>query len=391
MTLGSPDDPLWFRNVLGHFPSGVAVITAMTASGPAGMTVSAFTSVSLHPPMVAFLPARGSTTFAQIREAGSFCVNVVAADQTELCRQFARAGADKYDGVGWEPSGVSGSPLLNGAVAFLDCTIAQIHEAGDHDIVVGRVDALGAADERDPLLFFQGGYGRFTALSLATVFDVGTAELMRQVEQVRPLVENVAAELDMEAVAVTGRGHEMLVVASARTADVHGLPTRVGQRIPMVPPLGALLVAWGDDKSREAWLDSIPAEGGERSDYELLLDRVRERGWSIGLLTDSVAQFDRTVNRASVTSPSLQETADLVAASARLRLEDSEPSDLSSLDPSEVRTIAAPVFDSGRNVAFMIVLITVRPMTLEQIEYTRGRVLKAAAEMSAELGAVELI
>ena len=113
MTETSTTDPQQFRHVLGHFPTGVAVVTAThRENGPAGMAVGSFTSVSLDPPLVAFLPDRSSTSFPTIRETGSFCVNVLADDQELVCRAFATRGADKYANVGWRAAS-SGSPILD--------------------------------------------------------------------------------------------------------------------------------------------------------------------------------------------------------------------------------------------------------------------------------------
>lgn len=150
-----------FRDVLGHFPTGVTVITAIDAAGqPAGFAVGSFTSVSLDPPLVAFLPGRSSTTFPKVREAASFCVNVLGSHQEEVSRLFATRGADKFSRLAWTPA-PSGAPVLEGASAWLDCTIETIHEAGDHLIVVGRVHELDVAHAGPPLVFFRGGYGRF--------------------------------------------------------------------------------------------------------------------------------------------------------------------------------------------------------------------------------------
>ena len=97
-------DPGRFRHVLGHFPTGVVVVTAMhEESGPVGMAVGSFTSVSLDPPLVAFLPDRGSTSFPKIRAAGSFCINVLADDQEHVCRTFAARGGNKYGQAAWQP------------------------------------------------------------------------------------------------------------------------------------------------------------------------------------------------------------------------------------------------------------------------------------------------
>ncbi|WP_245607231.1 flavin reductase family protein [Pseudonocardia spinosispora] len=156
-------DSIRFREVLGSYPTGVTVITAVGEDGrPAGMAVGSFTSVSLDPPLVAFLPDRSSSSFPRIRTASSFCVNVLAADQEAVCRAFATRGGDKFAGVGWQPAG-SGAPRLDGVAAWIDCDFESVQEAGDHYIVLGRVRELDSTDERPPLVFFQGGYGRFSS------------------------------------------------------------------------------------------------------------------------------------------------------------------------------------------------------------------------------------
>src|SRR4249920_1206775 len=136
MTVGPTIDPGAFREVLGHFPTGVVVIAGIDQDGaPAGMAVGSFTSVSLDPPLVAFLPDRASTSFPKIRATGSFCINVLADDQEHVCRAFAARGGDKYGSAAWRPAG-SGAPILYGVVAWIDCDLDQVLEAGDHYIVL---------------------------------------------------------------------------------------------------------------------------------------------------------------------------------------------------------------------------------------------------------------
>jgi flavin reductase (DIM6/NTAB) family NADH-FMN oxidoreductase RutF len=150
-----------FRQVLGHFATGVTVITADTADGPAGLAVGSFTSLSLEPPLVAFCPDKRSSSWPKIKEAGSFCVNILAEDQEALCRAFASKGRDKFRGVGWEPAS-TGSPRLTGVLAWIDCTIEAVHDGGDHEICVGRVKELDVGEDHEgPLVFYRGGYGRF--------------------------------------------------------------------------------------------------------------------------------------------------------------------------------------------------------------------------------------
>ncbi|WP_369206370.1 flavin reductase family protein [Streptomyces sp. PU-14G] len=155
-----------FRHVLGHFASGITVITAPGEGGghsPAGFTCQSFSALSLDPPMVAFLVGRTSATWPRIARAGVFCVNILAAGQSQLCRAFARSGADKFAGVGWDASRGTGSPVLRGALAWIDCVIDAVHTGGDHFIVTGRVQQLSAAPQGAPLLFYRGAVGGFRA------------------------------------------------------------------------------------------------------------------------------------------------------------------------------------------------------------------------------------
>jgi flavin reductase (DIM6/NTAB) family NADH-FMN oxidoreductase RutF len=157
-------DPRVMRDVLGHFASGVTVVTADTDAGPIGFTCQSFSSLSLDPPLVALAPARTSTTWPRLRDLGRFCVNVLAEDQSDLSAAFARSGADKFAGVRWRPS-PHGSPVLDGVVAWIDCTLWAEYDGGDHTIVAARVLDLGADPDRRPLLFHRGSYGRPEARS----------------------------------------------------------------------------------------------------------------------------------------------------------------------------------------------------------------------------------
>jgi flavin reductase (DIM6/NTAB) family NADH-FMN oxidoreductase RutF len=149
--------------VLGHFPTGVTVVTAATDEGPVGLCVGSFTSVSLHPPMVAFCAGYSSTSYPRIEAAGHFCVNILAEDQEEVARVFAEKGDEKFAGIGWRPSVVTRAPVINDVLAWVDCEIDAIHEAGDHWIVVGRVLDLEIGHEGGPLVFFRGGFGRYSS------------------------------------------------------------------------------------------------------------------------------------------------------------------------------------------------------------------------------------
>jgi flavin reductase (DIM6/NTAB) family NADH-FMN oxidoreductase RutF len=148
-----------FRHVLGHLATGVTVVTAHGPDGPTGMAANSVTSVSLDPPLILVCPAKSSSTWPAMRDAGRFCVNVMAGHHEELCRRFAQRGVDRFAGIEW--SHRKAGPALDDAVAWIECDIREEHDAGDHTIVVADVVAIEAADERVPLVFFRGRYGTF--------------------------------------------------------------------------------------------------------------------------------------------------------------------------------------------------------------------------------------
>jgi 3-hydroxy-9,10-secoandrosta-1,3,5(10)-triene-9,17-dione monooxygenase reductase component len=153
-------DASTYRTVLGHFATGVVLITAIEDGEPVGMAANSFTSVSLDPALVLFCAAKASSTWPHIQSSGKWAANFLDEDAEEICRLFAQKGADRFAQVGFEP-GRTGSPILEDALAFVDCETIAEHDAGDHVIVVGRVIELGYQHEGKPLLFYRGGYGRF--------------------------------------------------------------------------------------------------------------------------------------------------------------------------------------------------------------------------------------
>jgi len=150
-----------FRPVLGHFASGVVLVTGVHDGRPAGFTLQSFFSLSLEPPLIALAPGKSSTSWPRASSSGRLCVNILAADQEGLARTFANTGADKFAGVGWS-DGSNGAPRLHGALAWIDCSVEDVREAGDHYLVVARVEAL-ESNPGQPLLFYRGGYGGFQA------------------------------------------------------------------------------------------------------------------------------------------------------------------------------------------------------------------------------------
>ena len=240
-----PIEPLWYRRVLGQFPTGVVIVAATDddEGTPVGMSVGSFTSVSLDPPLVAFLPARSSTSWPRIAPANRFCINVLAGEQEALCRAFAVSGADKFKDVTWRPSPL-GNPIIEGSLAWIDCELERVDPAGDHYIVIGRVHELEVENPSAPLIFFQGGYGRFDAGPLAAAARGDLAEPLRLADLARPELDALANDLDVECVATALVGDEIVLLASAGPLEGRTAATLIGRRIPARPPLGALWMAY---------------------------------------------------------------------------------------------------------------------------------------------------
>jgi len=281
-------DPAVFRETLGHFPTGVVVITAIDEAGePAGMVVGSFTSVSLDPPLVAYLPMRTSGSYARLRTSKHFCVNILAADQQDLCGRFASRVADKFAGVDWRPA-PSGAPILPGVIGWIDCEVSQEVEGGDHMVVMGHVHDLAVERHTLPLLFFQGGYGRF-ALASSVTADPELIESARLAECVRGPLEELAAELGADSNVMARVGQEAVFVAASHSGDEPVGPA-VGHRIPLIPPVGTVFCAQAPDDEVERWIGRARATDEERESFRTILEAVRTRGYSLTLVPDDPAE-----------------------------------------------------------------------------------------------------
>jgi flavin reductase (DIM6/NTAB) family NADH-FMN oxidoreductase RutF/DNA-binding IclR family transcriptional regulator len=375
---GIPPDH--FRRVLGHFPTGVTVITAIDPDGsPIGMSVGSFTSVSLDPPLVAFYPDRSSTTFPGIRAAESFCVNVLADDQEWICRQMARKGSAKFESVQWTPA-PSGAPILTGCVAWIDCAVDQIADAGDHLLVLGRVHELQVASQDMPLLFFQGGYGRFTTASLAMPARAAIGDRLRGVDRARPEMERLSAATGAGCLAVIEGGQgDLIVAASTRESRRRVAPTRVGQRLPFTPPLGGLFVAWAPPEEQEAWLAQA-SDDRQRAALERGLECIRSRGFSLSLDDSSHTEFELALTRLE-SEPTLEPTVRQLLQQVTQHY---EPEPLDGIEA--VRQLAAPVFGpSGEVVMYLMLFGLPSPMAPDALTQLTGELLDAAGRVSASL------
>ena len=154
-------DQTAFRQTMGNFATGVVVVTGLSDGEPVGFAAQSFVSLSLDPPLVAFSPGKSSSSWPRIRDTGSFGINILGQDQQGVCNDMAQSGQDKFANVSWR-SGGTGAPMLADVLAFIECSIEAEHDAGDHTIVVGRVqDYQRVRNEAAPLLYFRGMYGSF--------------------------------------------------------------------------------------------------------------------------------------------------------------------------------------------------------------------------------------
>lgn len=378
-----------FRQVLGHFPTGVVLITAVDSEGqPVGMIVGSFTSVSLDPPLVAFLPSKTSSTYARMGELRSFAVNVLSADQEAVCRAFSsRDVVDKWAGLTWRWA-PSGAPVIDGAVAWIDCDVESLTSAGDHDLVIGRVRGVQVVNPVLPLLFFQGGYGRFTPSSLMISSVSSLAEPLRVTELARHHMEVLSAELQAECVAVGVVDQHIVTLASASSAGRLS-PRHIGRRVPHLAPVGTTFVAWEREEVVDSWLARLPLSGPTAQFRERVLsglERVRERGYSVvsnsPLLIDLELAADE-LSEGDFTPTQERAYLGLVGGLCSSPEDIYEPEELGQ---APVRLLSAPVFDEDRNVVLALQLWGL-PDNLSEGEVRRigGRLRAAAAAVSVDL------
>jgi flavin reductase (DIM6/NTAB) family NADH-FMN oxidoreductase RutF len=379
----NPFDPQWFRRVLGQYPTGVSVVTAKDETGtPVGMAVGSFNSVSLDPPLIAFFPKRESTTWQRIERATSFCVNILSADQEHLCRRFAAPSLDRFAGIGSREA-ASGSPIIDGVVVWIDCDIEFVHEAGDHYIVIGRVRELDIENASLPLLFYQGGYGRFAPHSLAAGNPTGLlTEQLRRVDLARPEMERIGAEIPgVRCTAITMHDEELVITATAGDPEAGVIGSLVGQRLAFIPPLGTAFAAWLEGDPVERWLSHVPS-GSARDQERARLAAVRERGFSVSMRTEQLDAFTSALDQLA----GAPEAADDTALRDRIQQLDHEPVELSEEIKCHLGGLTFPVFEGEDRVGM---LLTVHgfpsPCTVADADRWVDCIRSAAARATASL------
>jgi 3-hydroxy-9,10-secoandrosta-1,3,5(10)-triene-9,17-dione monooxygenase reductase component len=152
-------EPQELRRVMGHFATGVTVITTKDQQGaPNGLTANAFMSLSLDPPLVLISVDKNATCYACFEPSNGFTVNFLSEEQEEISKRFATKGIDKFSGLQWRPGG-NGAAIIDGVIGYVECQVTERYDGGDHTIVVGEILNASATGDR-PLLFFKGKYQR---------------------------------------------------------------------------------------------------------------------------------------------------------------------------------------------------------------------------------------
>lgn len=387
MTMTMPEDAArHFRHVLGQYPTGVTLITAPGIDGdPIGMVVGTFTSVSLEPPLVAFLPARNSSTWPKIREAGSFCANVLTSPQEEVCRAFSQRREDRFSAFEWFPG--TGGPRLKGAAAWIDCTIEDVVPGGDHDIVLGRVQDLDVGEAPDlPLLFLRGGYGSFSMRSIQSL-DSALNRHLRAVDAARPEVEALAAELGVECVASVAVEDTVIVATAAGLKQSQQrVPSRVGISHPLAAPLASVHVAWAAEPEQRRWLTEgsrlLGSLDAEIEKAELVA--VRERGYGVTTGIATLAEWQVAADSASRAGLAhLPDPTGLMRRTLLSHLE-AESSELEAA--RRIVSFQAPVFGPTGQVAIAIDVDFIGDESPERLQHCLDRLLACAGRITNTLG-----
>ncbi|MGY3553785.1 flavin reductase family protein [Williamsia sp. R60] len=290
----APVDPHVFREVMGHYPTGVVVVTGRDSEGDIlAMVVGTFNSVSLDPPLVSFMPMMTSRTFAKMRECSSLCINILGGEQEDIVLTIAQRWENKLDGIEWFPS-PSGDPVLSESIAWIDTTIWNTVEAGDHWIVLCRVNDMAVANPVSPLIFFQGGYGSFVSTSLMARMDHEILPAIHAAHGARAEVEALANSIGCEVSVFTAVScDEMATVLSATGVGVDR-EEGLAHRVPMVPPIGDSYVFSRPIEEQERWVDKLREASAEVKDmHRMRLEFVRERGYLLSFLpVEGSAAYD---------------------------------------------------------------------------------------------------
>ncbi|WP_231334262.1 flavin reductase [Actinomadura graeca] len=292
----------WWRTVMGEYPTGVCIVSALDDSGrPQGLVVGTFSSVSMDPPLVAFMPMRSSRSYTAVAGCDRFRVSVLGAGHEELCRSFASAAPERRFDVGRWVTDEHGIPALEDAVAWFSCRRTRTIEAGDHDIVLAAVEDLGVGDGSAgmPMLFLKGGYGTFTMPRVD--FDADRlGSHLRVADQMRGEVQRLAESIPALVTLCSLAQDRIVVLHASNLRAYEPQVLGVGTTFPFAAPLGVVFAAWGDDLRRAMWRRA--GRDVELLDDDLvstMLAEARERGYAVSLGPAMAERFDEIVSNPS--------------------------------------------------------------------------------------------
>ena len=280
-----------YRDVMAHYPTGVALVSGMCDGAPVGMVVGTFSSVSLDPPLVSFMPQKTSRSWARLAEAPELCISVLAHDQLDVCRVVTGSDPDRFDKVAWSLS-PGRAPALRDAVAHVHCSRVAQFEAGDHWIVLCSIAGLEVTRPVTPLLFFQGGYGGFTPRLMSARGDADLFAALRLADVARAHVEELAARLECQTAALVAVDEDTLTVGVSAHGGTTRMTERLGQRIPLIPPIGMAYVAGAAEHVVDRWLAKVP-DPAEVPSYRRRLDDVLSLGAEITLAGPDADEVER--------------------------------------------------------------------------------------------------
>lgn len=377
---------LELRKVLGNYPTGVSVITGIASDGePIAMVVGTFTSVSLDPPLVGYLPMKDSSSFAKLSGASTFCVNILAADQEQLARSLSvKSQSNKLDSVAWTLS-PGGAPILEGSVSWIECETASITDAGDHYFVLGTPVAFDTVRQVPPLIFFQGAFGEFQPSSFKPASQRSLIPVLKIMEHVQDSLDSISNELNLAAVAMS-RVEEDVIIIGGSTSALWQPGSLIGRRMPYFPPFGSLFVIDGDERAQQSWVARLPGLTDENKQrIQVSLERVKERDWSIAFAHQMHPQLDSLVHQfaSEPNTPALHR--ELVRVST-LFLEQYEPADEELDNGKGVRIIGVPIRDkAGKTVLQLSVLDIPEGKTRQELDAMIARLQEYAAQISKKI------
>lgn len=280
MTETASIDPALFREVMGHYPTGVVLVTGVHPDGEdIAAIMGTFTSVSLDPPLVAFLPMKSSWSFKRLQECRSMCINVMTGDQEAMGRTIASRKENKFEGLPIHRS-PSGDPILEGSLAWIDVRLRETIDAGDHWIAMCDVKDMKIDTPTGPLIFFQGGYGRFTVPSLIARLEEDLVGAINHAQVARPELEGLANIFGCEAGLLTEVNRDELACVASAIAPGIALEDSLGNRIPLIPPLGDMFIAAKGPEDEAYWLNKTVV----KEDAPKFAERVahaRRAGYSL--------------------------------------------------------------------------------------------------------------